>query len=390
MRISKQSSGGRGEYEIAETAPNGLTPQDLFDKDLHLKLGDSVINTRVHLSNSQGKRRLRLSPPANHPHVHTQVANALMMPAPIRDELEVLGGQPVLQHKGYILKHINFGEVQLHANYVLAEVISVDSANRSVEADRISLPERTNMVTKIWRNSRNFPPSIGDLIRSHEDQVKAGGPLNKGLTDLNTELRGMIQAYSAEIGIAYSDSTDVVPAMLSIIGNVETDMPLPLDQIEPERLEIRKREVKKWQQYVARRGAASAKFREDIRKAYNSTCVMCGARFPATSVNSNPGVDAAHILPWADYDLDKVYNGLALCKLHHWAFDEGLLLVTHRAGEYFIELNAEAEDTLLSSGSSIDVLKKVVGKIPISRLPLDQRDRPHPDLLQQFCDEIEQ
>lgn len=212
----------------------------------------------------------------------------------------------------------------------------------------------------------------------------------RGLTDLNTQIREQIQIYGVEIGVAYFDSTDVVPALLSILGSEETVLPLHLDQIEPEYVEIRKREIKKWQRYVSHRGFTSAKFREDVRKAYDSTCVMCGARLPATGANSNPGIDAAHILPWADYDLDRVDNGLALCKLHHWAFDEGLLLIIYRAGEYFIELNTEAEEVLLSSGFSVDVLRAVVGKIPVARLPLAMTDRPHPDLLQRFRDEIAQ
>ena len=53
---------------------------------------------------------------------------------------------------------------------------------------------------------------------------------------------------------------------------------------------------------------------------------LCGLHLPRTSVNASAGVDAAHILPWADYDLDHVCNGICLCKHHHWAFDEGLLV----------------------------------------------------------------
>ena len=36
-------------------------------------------------------------------------------------------------------------------------------------------------------------------------------------------------------------------------------------------------------------------------------------------------VDAAHIIPWSVSHNDDPRNGLALCRLCHWTFDEGLL-----------------------------------------------------------------
>jgi len=39
-------------------------------------------------------------------------------------------------------------------------------------------------------------------------------------------------------------------------------------------------------------------------------------------------VDAAHIYPKAEGGRDDVRNGVALCKLHHWAFDTGWLSFT--------------------------------------------------------------
>ena len=40
------------------------------------------------------------------------------------------------------------------------------------------------------------------------------------------------------------------------------------------------------------------------------------------------GVDAAHILPWSQFDLDATKNGLCLNKQCHWAFDEGLFCLS--------------------------------------------------------------
>ena len=36
-------------------------------------------------------------------------------------------------------------------------------------------------------------------------------------------------------------------------------------------------------------------------------------------------MDAAHIVPWCRSRNDDIRNGMALCKLCHWAFDEGMM-----------------------------------------------------------------
>jgi len=38
-------------------------------------------------------------------------------------------------------------------------------------------------------------------------------------------------------------------------------------------------------------------------------------------------VEAAHIKPWSEAHDDKPTNGLALCRLCHWSFDQGLMSV---------------------------------------------------------------
>ena len=43
------------------------------------------------------------------------------------------------------------------------------------------------------------------------------------------------------------------------------------------------------------------------------------------TIDGHTAVDAAHIIPWSISHNDDPRNGLALCKLCHWSFDEGLL-----------------------------------------------------------------
>ncbi|HMA36938.1 MAG TPA: HNH endonuclease [Chloroflexia bacterium] len=67
-------------------------------------------------------------------------------------------------------------------------------------------------------------------------------------------------------------------------------------------------------------------FRRAIVTAYTHRCALCGIRMVTPEGHSV--VDAAHIVPWSvTYD-DNPRNGLALCRLCHWTFDEGLVGVS--------------------------------------------------------------
>lgn len=69
--------------------------------------------------------------------------------------------------------------------------------------------------------------------------------------------------------------------------------------------------------------ARSIAFRQEIMKLYDYTCAACRLRI--ITPDGRSAVDAAHIIPFSESQDDGIGNGLALCKLHHWAFDAGLL-----------------------------------------------------------------
>ena len=73
-------------------------------------------------------------------------------------------------------------------------------------------------------------------------------------------------------------------------------------------------------------------FRERVLQAYSSQCSLCRLRHREL-------LDAAHILPDTHPEgLPLVRNGLALCKLHHAAFDSYLLTVTP---DYVIQIRED-------------------------------------------------
>ena len=67
----------------------------------------------------------------------------------------------------------------------------------------------------------------------------------------------------------------------------------------------------------------SAGFRRAVMQIYEHTCAVCELNIRASSGESV--TDAAHIIPFSVSYNDDIRNGMSLCKLHHWAFDTGLI-----------------------------------------------------------------
>jgi putative restriction endonuclease len=69
-------------------------------------------------------------------------------------------------------------------------------------------------------------------------------------------------------------------------------------------------------------------FRRAVTTAYDHRCAFCGIRL--LTPDGHTVVDAAHIVPWNISHNDDPRNGMALCRLCHWTFDEGLVGISSR------------------------------------------------------------
>lgn len=67
-------------------------------------------------------------------------------------------------------------------------------------------------------------------------------------------------------------------------------------------------------------------FRRIVVSTYDHRCALCGVRI--ITPEGHTAVDAAHIIPWSRSRNDDIRNGMALCKLCHWSFDEGMMGVS--------------------------------------------------------------
>jgi putative restriction endonuclease len=119
------------------------------------------------------------------------------------------------------------------------------------------------------------------------------------------------------------------------------------------------------------RAFRDARFRPAVLRAYSYHCAVCGIACKL--------VDAAHIVPvFHPKGTDEVTNGIALCRLHHAAYDAGLLGV---CSDYRVILNVEAaarlRDAQLDGG-----LEEFHEALPrMIRVPASIEVRPDPGKL---------
>jgi putative restriction endonuclease len=109
-------------------------------------------------------------------------------------------------------------------------------------------------------------------------------------------------------------------------------------------------------------------FRERVLAAYRAQCAFCRLRHEEL-------LDAAHIIADSEARGDPVIgNGLALCKLHHAAFDRHFLTVRP---DYRIEVSArilgEEDGPMLLHG--LQELNQKVIHLPVLRSHRPDRDR---------------
>lgn len=65
-------------------------------------------------------------------------------------------------------------------------------------------------------------------------------------------------------------------------------------------------------------------FRQAVIQSYDFKCAFCGLKIPSPD-SLLWEVEAAHIVPHSFNGKNDILNGLALCHIHHWAFDTGWL-----------------------------------------------------------------
>jgi len=389
MRITRRTSGGRGEYEISEPAPNGLTPNDILLRRILLDFGAGwIVDSGVQLTSQGGKRRLRLLEGGIQ--IQRQIAAALMVPHSVRADSALGRGMPILQANRYAIEHIEIADAELSGDdAVQLRIGEIILRNLSHHAEQLRFADRVVNLEHVWQSRAELPEGLAHLIDQHRALTHSGQPIPEQAERVVEQIQRAVTETAADLGILYrSEAQDALPDILTSLSEPPAPPPVAVAEVDPDETEIKRRTVKEWKRWAASRGAASARFRQAVRRAWNSTCAVCGLHLPSTAHNTSAGVDAAHILPWADYDLDHVCNGICLCKHHHWAFDEGLILIRQVDGGYCVEVPADMAQAILTEngGFSIASLSDFAGPIPEARLPKLSGERPSARYLEMLAE----
>lgn len=104
-------------------------------------------------------------------------------------------------------------------------------------------------------------------------------------------------------------------------------------------------------------------FRQAVIELYDYKCAVCGLKLTAPN-NDNWEVQAAHIVPHSFNGKDDIWNGLSLCRFHHWTFDVGWfglsdnfeILVSSKASQIPKKMGKSWDYDLLTKLSNSKVL----------------------------------
>lgn len=120
-------------------------------------------------------------------------------------------------------------------------------------------------------------------------------------------------------------------------------------------------------------------FRQAVIKAYGFRCAVCQLQIKTPDALSWE-VQAAHIVPNHSRGRDDICNGIALCHLHHWAFDVGWFTVLD---DYKIQVSPKIHDVPTGHGKLGDYgffPAISSGRVKIS-LPEQDGFQPHPNAM---------
>ena len=385
MRISLRTGSGRGEYELAGSHDHYSTAS-LYEKEIILEITPDVrIHTANFVTESQGKRRIRLGDPHQDSHIWAYMMAALLLPKPKRQLSETGTGHVQVVDGHYSIAHIEFDIVSVDTNSLVIRPTFLNLSN--AESDKsLDVPSRMRHVLNLWdRADQDVSGDIRTtLLKAHQATYYAGDAralytaariIQRTIDSDEDPLGQLMQAYGLR-----SEETIGLGILTGPARFFPEENPATL--IESAQTFVRNFRL------AADRGAGGDRFRREVKQAYNSTCLFTGYYLPLIPGAGASGVDAAHILPWATHNINAVQNGLCLNKLCHWAFDAGILRLDFDTSASVYVLSVPARYKALPHILDLTPFLQIEGPIPQTRLPLDTSKWPHPEYIRKLNEAI--
>lgn len=221
---------------------------------------------------------------------------------------------------------------------------------------------------------------VGFDIRKHDGQASQSPSIQvkeDTLQGAHSHAFAIHHRQNGEIAVAFRPEFLVDYALnatsLHLTGKAAADLSLlnGLDTLtESQIAAVKNQERQVILSQIARKFRA-ADFSKRVLGAYEHRCAVCGMQLEL--------IDAAHIIPVAaPTSTDETKNGIALCKLHHTAFDRNLLSFDVR---YKIEVSDSVVSRLTAANlvGGLKEFKQLLRTAII--LPNDRRDYPPPQYI---------
>ncbi|MBI2759172.1 MAG: HNH endonuclease [Chloroflexi bacterium] len=123
----------------------------------------------------------------------------------------------------------------------------------------------------------------------------------------------------------------------------------------------------------------SRAFKQAIKEAYDFKCAVCGMKIHSPDA-LHWEVEAAHIVPHRANGKDDILNGIALCRLHHWAFDVGWFTLEDN---FKILTSRKIQDLPADLGrlGNYEFMRQLSKENPAISLPKEKDIYPHPNAI---------
>lgn len=234
---------------------------------------------------------------------------------PARKEVEEALLKTLIKHNGTI-KEFASGEEIVNE---LADLFSLDEEQRSAVLERIYRKENRVVKTPLWHR----------LLYRAADSLAKDKFVTRPTTTIhltnNREWMLTEKGYDTGLNLLKIPSTqkDILPIksyeVQKLVNKIKSS-PRP-EKYDPFENQRKKKTVTKALS-IRSRG-----FRQVVIESYDYRCSVCGLKINSPD-NLYWEVEAAHIVPHSKKGKDDIWNGIALCRLHHWAFDVGWFSLT--------------------------------------------------------------
>lgn len=373
MRIALRPSGGRGDYELAGSY-GALRASDLLERRFYFQITPELtIDGKAAAHTLSGKPRIR---PIGGRHAYVIISAILLMPQARRELAKTTEELPRLTAHSYTIAGIDVDVIDNDNDKVFFAPSTVWLRSRGGVVS-VDYSERMALITTLWNAAKSTSSTVALLIRNHQESATSGD-------------HNLIVASAAAIQKHYKTDEDVLPLVLRDFGlpdassiaysGVSTSpdgLDSEIDDSTPEQSKVER--LRKWRKQ-ADRGPGAREFSIKVRAAYDFRCLFSGERFPKFTELDSAAVDGAHILPWSTHQLNSIPNGICLCKLCHWAFDNGMFRLNFDDAkqEYKLSIPKNVEIGALAAKFDISRFQINSGPIDKSRLPVNHKLWPSP------------